>query len=81
METGETAQPKLIMGIVRVMPHHKWNDLNSRVHEVMSHFVNVMRGEVGASLMGDRKAPTYPINVMQAKIPTELIQAIHVCYQ
>ncbi len=82
IETGEeTAQPKLIVGVVRVMPHHKWNDLNISVHEIMYHFVSIMKGGIGIGLMRDRDFPTYPINILQTKIPTELMQAIHVSYQ
>ena len=78
LETGESAQPKLTVGVVSVMPHHGWGDLVILVHEVMNWFRNVLRGGVGTGLMSDRNLPVYAINITQTKIPSELKQSVHV---
>ena len=79
VETGEAAQPKLIVGVVCMLPHHTWNDLLSLVGEVMKNFRNVLRGGMGTGLVhGTRTDPVYPVSVTQLKIPTELKQALNV---
>ena len=79
VETGEAAQPKLIVGVVRMLPHHTWTDLLCLVGGVMKNFRNVLRGGMGTGLVqGTRADPVYPVSMTQLKIPTELKQTVNV---
>lgn len=75
IETGETSYPRVIVGTIRVLSHHTWNDICLLVKGALYNFISTLRG-LGVASVGTRLRHSQTLPPFHGKVKDNLLSLL-----